>query len=75
MQGIADNNSTHKQPQVQAWFYPVIHHHSVAAANARLTGVERWLRGLADTRMTAQKGSHCRHNSQRDECVPSVFLT
>ena len=72
-----DNDSTHRHPKVQkrSGHYPAFHHHSVAAANARFTGVERWLRGLADTRMTAQKGSHCRHNSQRDEYVPSVFLT
>ncbi len=57
MQRIVANNSTYQRPSVQAWFrhYTVFHHHLVAAANSRLTRVERWLRDLTDTPVTRLK--------------------
>jgi hypothetical protein len=58
MQRIVDNNSIHQYPKVQTWFRrdPAFHHDSVAAANSRLTTVERWLRALTDTCMTRLMG-------------------
>ncbi len=57
MQRMVVNNSTYQHPSVQARFrrHPVFHHHPVAAANSRLTRVERWIRDLIDTPVTQLK--------------------
>jgi transposase len=50
---IVDNYSTHKHPQVKAWFkrHPRFHQHFVPTSSSWLNRVERWFRDLTDKRI------------------------